>query len=211
MKIDADSNGSVEWHEFMNYMLLENMTLSSMKKEHFDYIQPTERSVREDPTPSQHMIAGVPQRCHRDMITAIHIIYPVEKLKVKPTDEGISLDAYKKKMRYCTSSRDGTVKFWNAMDMKHQKQIKVTDGIWVTCITYMTKTDILVAGSANRMISFYDLKTTNYGTPCSRIEDLVGIPLCMEYYRWPSANIKEGKVESLLVGDDLGICHLYNF
>jgi Ca2+-binding EF-hand superfamily protein len=24
MKIDADSNGSVEWHEFMNYMLLEN-------------------------------------------------------------------------------------------------------------------------------------------------------------------------------------------
>jgi len=24
MKIDADSNGSVEWNEFMNYMLLEN-------------------------------------------------------------------------------------------------------------------------------------------------------------------------------------------
>ena len=24
MKIDADSNGSVEWKEFMNYMLLEN-------------------------------------------------------------------------------------------------------------------------------------------------------------------------------------------
>ena len=26
MKIDADSNGSVEWPEFMNYMLLENQT-----------------------------------------------------------------------------------------------------------------------------------------------------------------------------------------
>ena len=24
MKIDADSNGSVDWPEFMNYMLLEN-------------------------------------------------------------------------------------------------------------------------------------------------------------------------------------------
>ena len=60
MKIDADSNGSVEWHEFMNYMLLENMTLAGMKKEHFDYIQPTEKSIREDPTPSQHMIGGVP-------------------------------------------------------------------------------------------------------------------------------------------------------
>ena len=28
MKIDADSNGSVEWPEFMNYMLLENQTLA---------------------------------------------------------------------------------------------------------------------------------------------------------------------------------------
>ena len=33
MKIDADSNGSVEWPEFMNYMLLENQTLALMKKE----------------------------------------------------------------------------------------------------------------------------------------------------------------------------------
>jgi Ca2+-binding EF-hand superfamily protein len=39
MKIDADSNGSVEWNEFMNYMLLENQTLSNMKTEHFEYIK----------------------------------------------------------------------------------------------------------------------------------------------------------------------------
>lgn len=28
MKIDADSNSTVEWNEFMNYMLLEKQTLS---------------------------------------------------------------------------------------------------------------------------------------------------------------------------------------
>jgi Ca2+-binding EF-hand superfamily protein len=39
MKIDADSNGSVEWNEFMNYMLLENQTLSNMKTEHFEYVK----------------------------------------------------------------------------------------------------------------------------------------------------------------------------
>ena len=39
MRIDADSNGSVEWHEFMNYMLLENQTLSSMKQEHSEYLK----------------------------------------------------------------------------------------------------------------------------------------------------------------------------
>jgi len=114
-------------------------------------------------------------------------------------------------MKYCTSSRDGTVKIWSAVDLKHLKEIKVTNGYWVTCITYMTKSEYLVAASANRMISFYDMKATNNDKPCSRIEDLVGIPLCMEYYRWPSHNIKDGKLETLLVGDDLGICHMYNF
>jgi hypothetical protein len=35
------------------------------------------------------------------------------------------------------------------------------------------------------------------------------VPLCLEYYPWPKN--KDNKLESLLVGDDLGICHLYNF
>lgn len=145
------------------------------------------------------------------MITCIHIIKPEEPIKEKPDDPGLSLDAYKKAMKYCTSSRDGTVKIWAALDLKFLKQINVTDGYWVTCITYMTKSEYLVAASANRMISFYDLKATNNDKPVSRIEDLVGIPLCMEYYRWPSHNIQDGKLETLLVGDDLGICHMYNF
>ena len=59
MKIDADSNGSVEWNEFMNYMLLENQTLSSMKQEHFDYIE----SKKPDPPPNKEKL------CHSDMIT----------------------------------------------------------------------------------------------------------------------------------------------
>jgi len=39
MKIDADSNGSVDWPEFMNYMLIENHTLSSMKRQSTEYIR----------------------------------------------------------------------------------------------------------------------------------------------------------------------------
>ena len=30
-------------------------------------------------------------------------------------------------------------------------------------------------------------------------------------WKCPSHNIKDGKLETLLVGDDLGICHMYNF
>lgn len=73
----------------------------------------------------------------------------------------------------------------------------------------MTASKKLVAASANRMISFYDLASTNYQLPYSRIEGLVGIPLCMEYYAWDKNS--EGKLETLLVGDDLGICHKYDF
>ena len=32
-KIDANSDGGVEWDEFMNYILLENQTLDLMKEE----------------------------------------------------------------------------------------------------------------------------------------------------------------------------------
>ena len=48
MKIDADAGGDVDWKEFMNYVLLESQTLSTMKIEHFDYI----KSNREDPKPN---------------------------------------------------------------------------------------------------------------------------------------------------------------
>ena len=67
MRIDADSNGSVEWHEFMNYMLLENQTLNAMKKEHFNY----EKSDNDgDPPPGKN------QLCHTKNITSIVVLYP---------------------------------------------------------------------------------------------------------------------------------------
>jgi WD40 repeat protein len=115
----------------------------------------------------------------------------------------------KRKIKFVTSSRDGFVKVWHAHNLQWYKTIKVTDNIWVTCTHYMTFTKRLAAASANRMISFYDIEGTNYNVPVSRIEGLVGIPLCMEYYPWRKNN--DGKYETLLVGDDLGICHMWNF
>lgn len=67
MRIDADSNGSVEWHEFMNYMLLENQTLNAMKKEHFAY----EKSDNQ-----QDPVASRTDRCHAKNITSIVVLYP---------------------------------------------------------------------------------------------------------------------------------------
>ena len=66
MKIDADSGGTVDWDEFMNYMLLENETLAVMKAEHFEY----KKNNRDDPPPTWTNL------CHKDMITCMITIYP---------------------------------------------------------------------------------------------------------------------------------------
>ena len=108
MKIDADSNGSVEWHEFMNYMQLENQTLSSMKQEHFEYV----KSNKIDPAPHKTNL------CHSDMITSIMIIMP--------EDSNLNPEQFKRKMKYVTSSRDGTVKIWYAHNLQKEMDICVT-------------------------------------------------------------------------------------
>lgn len=58
----------------MNYMLLENQTLSSMKKQVSGYVKPDKN---EDPVPSEV------EKCHAKNITCIQIIYP-EDLKDEP-------------------------------------------------------------------------------------------------------------------------------
>jgi WD40 repeat protein len=63
-------------------------------------------------------------------------------------------------LKYATSSRDGTVKIWNAHTVLPEMTITVTKDVWVTCLIYMKGSKKLVAASANRMISFYDLNST---------------------------------------------------
>lgn len=91
-------------------------------------------------------------------------------------------------------------------------------------IAFMTRSKKLACASADRMITFYDLTQgkQHQGTPYSRIENLVGVPHCMDYFDWSTKNTpgesskkKDTKdvevLETLLVGDDLGIIHRYNF
>jgi WD40 repeat protein len=120
-----------------------------MKQEHSEYI----KSAFPDPAPHKKKL------CHSDMITAIHIILPnPSEITYNPERP----EPYRRKMKYVTASRDGKVKIWNAftMNLETNGEITVVKDIWVTCIHYMTMSERLIAGSANRMISFYDLKST---------------------------------------------------
>lgn len=67
MRIDADSGGTVDWNEFMNYMLIENTTLSSMKQEHFTYLKIDDKK-QYSPNDEDH--------AHAKNITCMIIIKP---------------------------------------------------------------------------------------------------------------------------------------
>ncbi len=56
----------------------------------------------------------------------------------------------------------------------------------VLAITYMTLSKRLVAASADRKISFYEVTNGQRFSlhTCSKIENLLAIPLCLEYHRW---------------------------
>ena len=74
----------------------ETYSRTGKKKTYFVWIDPEKNS----------------KRCHANMITAIIVIEP-EGLKENMKDSSVAyLESLKRKIRYATSSRDGTVKIW---------------------------------------------------------------------------------------------------
>ena len=103
MKIDANSDGSVDWDEFTNFMLLENQAAADMSDRSY-----SERLTEDDPNGAD---PNPKHTHHKDMVDRILHLPRQEKL--------------------FTSSRDGTVKVWNAANFSFLKTLKVSDS-WVT-------------------------------------------------------------------------------
>jgi WD40 repeat protein len=179
MRIDANSDGSIDWEEFMNYILLENETLSMMRAETCEYLNP------KIPDPTSSMKTNT----HRDMITDCLLVPNTESSE---------------HWRYFTSSRDGTVKIWNANSMALMNTINVTKN-WINSIAFLRNSDKLAVGTTDRQITFFDLQKTNeyMGIPCSRIANLKGCPMSMD------SIMLNSKKEALLVGDDQGLLTMY--
>lgn len=159
MRIDANSDGSIDWEEFMNYMLLENQSLSVMRSEHCEYFNPK--------LPDSAM----PLRLngHRDMITSLKML-PSSRSSEHP--------------RYVTSSRDGNVKIWNANNLSLMGTITGTNS-WSTTLAHIDRCERLAVGNTNRQVLFYDLMRSHdfISSPVSMVSDLKGVPTSMEYLR----------------------------
>ena len=90
MRIDANSDGSVEWDEFMNYLLLESQQLQSIRNEYCYY---KNKSYNDPP--------GITAPgSHQNMISDFKIL--------EDQGEGV---------KYISTARDGYVKIWNAKNL----------------------------------------------------------------------------------------------
>ena len=108
-----------------------------------------------------------------------------------------------------TGSADGKIKIWPYGKTQCEQTIEVSSKYMILAITFMSKSKRLVAASADRKISFYDITNgQKFSTKtCSKIENLLAVPLCLEYHPWstssfidddqfvePSGGDKDGKV-----------------
>jgi hypothetical protein len=135
-------------------------------------------------------------------------------------EEAKKIASRRKNMKFVTGDIDGVVKIWNGVQLRFDMEIKVSDHA-VTAMTYMTLSKRLVVATLDRMISFYEITagSRRNKTPTSRIENLVAVPLCLEYYKinqqeetnTHKKDDKDKYLEKLFVGDDLGIISMYSF
>eukprot|EP00742_Colponemidia_sp_Colp-10_P008505 GILJ01009216.1.p1 GENE.GILJ01009216.1~~GILJ01009216.1.p1 ORF type:complete len:1025 (-),score=150.44 GILJ01009216.1:215-3289(-) len=176
MKIDPNGGGSINWDDFTNYMLLENQSLSTMRDDHAEF----EKAEVGDPPSNSGNV-------HADMVT---------KILCLEADNG-----ERKYPRYITSSRDATVRVWNATNLQLTRTMR--SAAWVSDIAYMVGSSRVVAASTDRSLTFYDMGHGGDGI-VGRISNLDGTPLCLNYYQ-PSHDR-----EVIICGNDHGDVNVYS-
>ncbi|ETW10231.1 hypothetical protein H310_00586 [Aphanomyces invadans] len=181
-KIDANSDGTVSWDEFTNYMFLSGSdnaisNLSDDMSCRYITTQP-DKVVDVVEAGGGDSSAVRPANNHKDIITRI---VPLDKPHL-----------------YVTASRDGSVRTWNSNTLAYQTTI-ATGRNWITDCSYMKRSNRLAVSSMNRTLAFYDMSTGQPVGDLSEYSKKQCIPLCLEYVEKPS-----DEKEALVIGDDTG-------
>ncbi|GFR47120.1 hypothetical protein Agub_g8807 [Astrephomene gubernaculifera] len=200
MRIDVNSDGTVDWDEFSTYMLLESQGSARVRE-----FESTVTMQEAEPSPVPDMLAHKDAMTH---ITAMRLANGVD--------------------RYATCGRDGTVRLWNAKDLKHVKTLHLprprapppardgaerltsargsrpvnSGGLWATCSAFMPLTQKLAVGSFSRSIRIYDLASYEIA---GQIPEIDFVPLCLDV--WVPSRAKDS--ELMVVGDGGGWVRLF--
>lgn len=201
MKIDANSDGSVDWDEFLNYMFLENQDIADDGD--------GDGKQEDDPT--------------AQFFPASYDIFEINNgIKKFHKDQLSSLIYIEKTNQLLSASQDGMVRFWHPTTLVHQSgfhtgQLQPNAAMsvrgtlnyernWITDMSYMSCSNKLAVSSIDTGVSFYDLQTENRKLvariPMERFRHAA--PLCLGYFHDTA-----GHQELLQIGDDGGAVYVY--
>eukprot|EP01065_Artemidia_motanka_P024935 TRINITY_DN29865_c0_g1_i1.p1 TRINITY_DN29865_c0_g1~~TRINITY_DN29865_c0_g1_i1.p1 ORF type:complete len:1608 (+),score=561.90 TRINITY_DN29865_c0_g1_i1:63-4826(+) len=138
MRIDANANGTVDWDEFSNFLLLNQAIASREGKPSVEPDSSYDEDYREGD--AEAIAAQGKFVDHTDTVTRIlvHPRYP----------------------RYVTAGQDGTVKYWHSTSLTHERTIH-NGTVWVSDLLYTpphapSPNDHIIVASLDRVISVYE-------------------------------------------------------
>ncbi|CAH1253656.1 EFCAB8 [Branchiostoma lanceolatum] len=149
MKVDTNCDGTVDWDEYLSYMLLEYQEKDIMST-----------TFREVPFPMP--LRGIPS-AHRDTINSISYY------QLLTNRHGVTAnDADNPGGRYITMSKEGVINFWNSEMTVLQRTVTLeqsrdkTMSLWLTDLVAMANVNMVAISSSEREISFYDCSATKF-------------------------------------------------
>nr|XP_026692561.1 WD repeat-containing protein on Y chromosome-like [Ciona intestinalis] len=201
MKVDNNCDGTVDWDEYLSYMLLEYQEKKNMFTLDQDCPFPNRLSIKT----SNHL----------ESICSVRLLQAFGRAnahgEAEPDDSA---------SRYLTLSREGVLNIWN-MDWTLQKSLTLdaakgmsgqptnpagSKGLAVTDMVCMPNCNTVAVASTDYEVSFYSM-TSNMVQRRFQIKNLKDCPLTMDY----SYNFKKPQNAILLWGDTSGSIVIIRF
>ncbi|XP_067932501.1 WD repeat-containing protein on Y chromosome-like isoform X2 [Watersipora subatra] len=191
MKVDANCDGSVDWDEYLSYMLLEFQEKSQMS------------SIVEGGLFSPDSFRDLPSN-HRDAIIKILFVPNVtnsrgEMLKEIDYSNG----------RYISAGRDGRVNFWS-IEYQQQRSCFIDNlkdvSLWMTDMICLPNINMLACATTDRNIMFYDYAGSLFEKKYEIVQ-MPFSPLCMDYW----FDFVDSKNAIFIIGDDGGNVSVVEF
>ncbi|XP_041468554.1 WD repeat-containing protein on Y chromosome-like isoform X2 [Lytechinus variegatus] len=166
MKVDANCDGTVDWDEYLSYMLLEYQ-----ERDHMSNL------FKDIPFPKP--LKNIPSN-HRDMIAKIGFYQTINLRHGGIADEG------EHNGRHISVSKEGIINFWN-MEMNLIKSVTLelprekTKPMWLTDMICMPNVNMIAISSTEREISFFDVNASKCDK-CFQVAGLEHCALTMDYW-----------------------------
>ena len=171
-KVDTNCDGTVDWDEYLTYMLLEYQEKDTMTFMNQDrYIARSARMVPNE---------------HKDSI--ICTLFMPNKLKEPMGKKERPVRFDYKHGKFVTVGKDGIISFWTPeMKLIGSQKVEAQNqrrSIWITDCTYMANSHTLVLSTTNRDILFYDVSVGKF-TFMSKVSELDVCATCLHFSGTP--------------------------